>query len=162
IDVAGCWSVRGDTPGRACWGGEAPVTCARDIHTISTAGWPTESGEISVEFAAGESTVHRYIIDGRSGDYSAGSRLLVSHQGRLRLYRPDGSFVEGPEVTLGVQHVVLLRPEGERTKVFLDGAEVMDVSGPLSWAPTATLGTSYNSSETLNGYISSIRVRSFE
>src|SRR5690606_7936775 len=48
IDVIGCWLTKSDTPGRPCWGGEAPVTCAADRHTISTEGWPTESGEACI------------------------------------------------------------------------------------------------------------------
>src|SRR5690606_1042435 len=162
IYVVGCWLTYADTPGRACWGGEAPVTCANDLHTISTEGWPTESGEISVTFTVGASTLERYIIDGRSGDNGARSRLTVSNQGLLRFYRPDGSFVDGPEVTIGVKHVVRLLQEGGRTKVFLDGAEVMDVSGTLSWSTMATLGRAFNSALSLNGSISSLRVRSFE
>src|SRR5690606_11393156 len=94
---------------------------------------------------------------------TARSILMVSSQGLLRLYRPDGSgsFTGGPAVTPGVQHVVRLRPDGERTKVFLDGVKVMDVAFPLSWAPTATLGMRYTSpDEALNGSISSLRIRS--
>jgi len=163
VDVAGCWLTRTDTPGRPCWGGEAPVTCAADRHTISTEGWPTTEGEITISFTVGESTAHRYIIAGRASGDTARSILMVSNQGLLRLYRPDGSFATGPSVTLGVQHVVRLRPEGERTKVFLDGVEVMDVSGTLSWAPTATIGRHFTlPNESLNCSISSIRVRSFE
>src|SRR5690606_25187414 len=36
VDIMGCWLTRTSTPGRPCWGGEAPVTCAADRHTIST------------------------------------------------------------------------------------------------------------------------------
>src|SRR5690606_10515488 len=50
VDVKACWLTHTSTPGRACWGGEAPVTCADDQHTISTEGWPTESGEISLVY----------------------------------------------------------------------------------------------------------------
>src|SRR5690606_38991997 len=50
VDIMGCWLTQSDTPGRACWGGEAPVTCVADRHTISTEGWPTESGEISLVY----------------------------------------------------------------------------------------------------------------
>src|SRR5690606_41228436 len=44
------WCAHADSAGRAGWGGAAAARCEGDRHTVSTEGWPTESGEISLVY----------------------------------------------------------------------------------------------------------------
>src|SRR5690606_22191486 len=83
VIVAGCWLTKTNTPGRACWGGEAPVTCARDRHTISTEGWPTTSGSMRfVVTLLGDASDHRAVFDGGA---DATLRLAIVTSGNIRL-----------------------------------------------------------------------------
>src|SRR5690606_38581964 len=102
FDIAGCWLTRTSTPGRPCWGGAAPVTCAADRHTISTEGWPTEAGEIciSAEVEA-DATRTRWLIDGRGSGATVMSRLFLRDgTNALALLGPQGGF-EGGTVAAG-------------------------------------------------------------
>jgi len=164
VDVKACWLTHTSTPGRACWGGEAPVTCAADRHTISTEGWPTEAGEISVTFSPGPSDTHQYIIDGRApGDTTGKTLLLVERlQKRLRFDIVPGQAVTGPILEVGRWYVTKIVVRDGRTRVLLDGVEVINVEGTPQFALTATIGNRFEQDEPLNGSISSLRVRSFE
>src|SRR5690606_23600823 len=126
-----------------CWGGEAPVTCAADRHTISTEGWPTESGEIGLVFTLTNPPegIHRYIIDGRATGDAERSILLVHPDGRLRLDFVAGTgSVFGPTLDVGHSYQARLRVAGGQASILLDGVTVIAAEGVLSWAPVARIG----------------------
>lgn len=164
IDVAGCWSVRGDIPGRPCWGGEAPVTCAADRHTISTEGWPSGDGEISVVFTedvTADADAVRIILDSRPGG-TIGFSVRVTTEGDLGV-TSGGSFVRGPALTPGVPYHARFTRTGSTLTVYLNGVKVLERElPPWEWDTTATLGRHPTGSNIFNGSISSLRVRSFE
>src|SRR5690606_24460172 len=100
VIVAGCWLTRTSTPGRACWGGEAPVTCADDRHTIGTEGWPTESGEICITVALREIANWNTLIRNPVN----GLRLEVRSSGTLYLANitPTNLQISAPPPVEGV------------------------------------------------------------
>lgn len=166
IDLLGAWVTKSDTPGRPCWGGEAPVTCAADRHTISTEGWPTTEGEICISAEVGaDATIKRWLIDGRGPGETGNSRLVV-RQGTnvLALLGPQG-LVEGGTVTAG-QHRLCVHASGNTIRLSVDGVVVAqgDAVAPMAWFPMATIGSAYPTTggTEIDGSISSIRVRSFE
>lgn len=140
------------------------VTCAADRHTISTEGWPTEAGEISVTFFLGPSNNHQYIIDGRAaGDVQGKTLLLVERQNKkLRLDIVPGQAVTGPILEAGKWYSVKILVRDGRTRVLLDGVEVINVAGTPQFASTATIGNRFEQDESINGPIRSLRIRSYE
>lgn len=166
IDLLGAWLTKSDTPGRPCWGGEAPVTCAADRHTISTEGWPTEEGEICISAEVGaDATINRWLIDGRGPGATGNSRLVV-RQGTnvLALLGPQG-LVEGGTVTAG-QHRICVHASGNTIRLSVDGVVVAqgDAVAPMEWFPMATIGSAYPTTggTEIDGSIRSLTVRSFE
>lgn len=169
VDVAGCWLTKTSTPGRACWGGEAPVTCAADRHTISTDGWPTEAGEVEIVLHY-DQVIGRpeRIFDSRSsGDLEHFTLFISSFPGNpLTLSLNQTPIVQSSSLSWEVGKVYRFRVrrtlDGE-IELFRDGVRVAAASGPpLSWSPSAVLGSRYDGSQHLVGSISSLRVRSFE
>jgi len=167
IDVAGCWAVRGtDIPGRACWGGEAPVTCAADQHTISTEGWPTDNGSISVAFKFEEfSESFSIILDARTSSSSGFNIHYDRSNGRL-VHRQGSRLLLGPTVETGKPYFVELRRKGPKVEMLLNGVLVAsdDDWEPWSYSLIAVIGKHFLSSTGLHlkGSISSLRVRSTE
>src|SRR5690606_2497472 len=134
-----------------------------DRHTISTEGWPTESGEISVSFEVGalEGSA-RYIIDGRASGATTHSILLIESTGLLRLDLTAGTPNRGPMVPPG-NHQVRLRCGDGRTQVVLDGARVLDVAGTPTWHEAAYVGSRYAAPfDPPNGASRAFTVRSYE
>lgn len=168
IEVAGCWLTKSDTPGRPCWGGEAPVTCAADRHTISTEGWPTTHGSIEVEFRIDEAPQNfAIILDGRSSTPVGFNIHYDTGTGRLN-HRQDARIMAGPTIELGTWYRVRLEREGGDARMYVNGVLVASESDWPVWSypyqsGVAVLGK--HSSQTasyVNGPISSLRIRSFE
>lgn len=160
MDVAGCWLTKSATPGRPLWGGEAPVSSGPDNHTISTAGWPTTAGEISITFTVGASEKPRYIVDGRMSGATTNSLLMVDTAGRLRVDLVAGKVNLGPVLALDVAHHARLVMAGGRTHVFVNGGLVFDLPDTPTWGAAATVGQRWTNDEAINGSISRLSWRS--
>lgn len=166
ILVAGCWLTRTSTPGRPCWGGEAPVTCAADSHTISTEGWPTESGEISFAFQldeapSGTTSTYQYILDSRVAEESS-TFFAVRGDGRFFV---GGGVPSASPVTwvAGQTYAIRVRAEGGVVRVWRNGVLIHEAAGGFVWGgATARLGARFTNTQQLNGSISSLTVRSYE
>ena len=169
ILVAGCWLTRTSTPGRACWGGEAPVTCAADRHTISTEGWPTEAGEVSFIYTPGTiDDESKYFVSAMTYT-SVGWEVYVRFGSPLAfMSHASGSsqIVESDPLTWETRpyHIRVRWRTGE-VVFWRDGVEVgrgslnLVPAGPLP--STARIGRR-ESSGGLNGSIRSLTVRSYE
>lgn len=166
VDVRACWYGRSPTPGRACWGGEAPVTCAADRHTISTEGWPTTEGEISVTVTVGDTDSTPVIIDGRATSGDVGPMLYVTGAATNSIgWRSDSVTLTAPNVIERhkTHRIVAGRRDG-RLYLVVDGVRHEGPEAPpLDWQGVAILGRGrVTTFQGLNGSISSLRVRSFE
>src|SRR5690606_22185658 len=115
IEVAGCWLTKTSTPGRPCWGGEAPVTCAADRHTISTEGWPIEAGEISITWELAEacpSGTACFVFDGRlpGADTTSPLQIWIGSTGNVTISIYDAAFASiGRQPAPGVPTTVSAR-----------------------------------------------------
>ena len=165
IEVAGCWLTKTDTPGRPCWGGEAPVTCAADQHRISTEGWPTESGEICVSFVPGPLGELKWVLDGRSSTITGATRILLRNDtNRLEVLGAQGGLA-GPTLDEGQAYTACVKREAGQVSLILDGEVVASAASanPFLWAPEAGIGGStLVFTQRLNGSIRSLRIRSYE
>ena len=172
VDVKACWLTHTSAPGRPCWGGEAPVTCAADNHTISTEGWPTEAGEVELVFYYGGhfSTRPERLIDGRSsGDLEHYTLFISSFPGAPLTFSLNATpIVQSSSLSWEAGKVYRVRVrrtlDGE-IELFRDGVSVAAASGPpLSWSPRAVLGARYDffEGQRFNGSFSFLRIRSFE
>lgn len=161
VDAKAAWVVRGTTPGRACWGGEAPVTCAADRHTISTDGWPTEAGEICLTTTIGRASGTAVILDGRPGFVSQGPLLSMTPSGRID-WTSSGTTLQGPVVPKGVAHVICAGRRDGKLTLSVNGVSVPPIDGPaLAWEPMAVLGDSVGATpQHIDGTIGPIRIRS--
>lgn len=162
VDAKAAWTVRGDTPGRACWGGEAPVTCDADRHTISTEGWPTEEGEISISFVSGDpaATGRRTLF---AGNAQTSCRLWILPSGNLQIGNcpdwPSNLGTEDVQIRDGGRHTVTIRRRAGRVSIWLDGEQKIDSERPpLTWDPEVHLGTTGTTNH-LNGSISRLSWR---
>lgn len=171
VDVIGCWLTRTDTPGRACWGGEAPVTCAADRHTISTEGWPVVAGEVSVIYTPGAIDDETKYLVSASTFSLVGWEVYVRFGSALAfLSHADGSarIVESDPLTWEARpYHIRVRWRAGEIVFWRDGVEVGRTSlsqvpaGPLP--STASIGLRLSgASGWIDGAISSLRVRSFE
>jgi len=166
IEVAGCWLTKSDTPGRPCWGGEAPVTCAADQHTISTEGWPTEEGEVSATFTIQRTPgLFQHILNSRRGGSGNDEFVLeIRDLGSVTLRGWGGqqNSVETVSWESGRPYRVHVAwgPWGRRVK--LDGVTIMESSEPtvMGAGEVMRLGHSSTLTQHLNGTISSLRIRS--
>jgi len=175
IDIAGCWLTRTSTPGRACWGGEAPVTCAADRHTISTEGWPTESGEISLVYTpqgVGIGTaMHLVTTTSSSANQPSGFYLYrISETGSLVFGMRRGDTVHGQNTQVlawenGRSYHIRVRWSPERAEIWRDGVLLR------SWVPTvvpdshpdvAFIGINVFGGNPAQGSIRSLTIRSYE
>src|SRR5690606_17903463 len=137
IDILAAWLTKTSTPGRACWGGEAPVTCAADRHIVSTEGWPTEAGEVCVTVTLGEDAPSPAVILGRA---SSEGTALYYHIGRLWWATGSTTF-PGPPLQLGQSYAICAGRSGGRLYVRVNGTYHGGPEAPaLSWEPTAYLG----------------------
>lgn len=168
IDITGCWYTKTSTPGRACWGGEAPVTCADDQHTVSTDGWPTTHGSIEVVFRIDEApSQFAIILDSRSiGD--VGFNIHYERAtGRLN-HRQNDQIMEGPTITLGTWYRVRLEREGGDVRMYVNGVLVAAESDWPAWSYTYQSGAArlgrhaFINNHYTNGPIRSLTVRSYE
>lgn len=161
IDLLGAWLAKSNTPGRACWGGEAPVTCARDFHRMSAAGFPTTMGEISWVMSL------ERMPDGGSGlrgiVWADGApipnRISLMGDGGIRVYTGETAYTTGPlSWEPGRSYTFRLIMAEDGWKVVRDGELVGSTPplGSMDWRDTVRLG------DLLDGAISSLRVRSFE
>jgi len=162
LEIAGCWLTRTSTPGRACWGGEAPVTCGADRHIVSTEGWPTTAGEVSVVFRLDAIAGQVALIDGRST--TSGLTTVFVENRRLRVFMAGfNSGPIGPLLEAGKTYRLRLWADSGGMYMSLDGVQVLHRPGiPLSWSSAAHLGNSVLGIEQINGSIRSLIVRSYE
>ena len=170
IDLLATWLTHTDTPGRACWGGEAPVTCAADRHTISTEGWPTTEGEISMVVELNEPLSegrNAWLFDGRDAGDLMGVNPYIQPDGRLR-FRVAGTVYgsASPMLTWEVGRPYALRflRKGGQTYIYRDGALVYSVATPdWAWVPSAHLGMNFSfTGPDVAIAIRSLTVRSYE
>lgn len=174
VDVIGCWLTKTDTPGRACWGGEAPVTCAADRHTISTEGWPTESGEISLVYTPQSVDIgSTYLVNTTGGGENQPSGFYmyrITASGALVFGLRRGNTLHGqttPSLAWenGRSYHVRVRWSPERAEIWRDGVLLR------SWVPNvvpdshpdvAYIGMSVFGTLQAQGSIRSLTVRSYE
>lgn len=168
VDVIGCWLTRTSTPGRPCWGGEAPVTCAADRHTISTEGWPTEAGEVSVVFSLGQeqsASDYRYLIDGRGPGGVPNVSYVYIRNDRISVQTTEGTVPSGVLTwEVGRTYHVRVRVADGSVYLYRDGLQIGTGAGTfLPWSATALIGRGiWSVGEHINGSISSLRIRSSE
>ena len=175
VDVRACWYTHTDTAGRACWGGEAPVTCDGDRHTVSTEGWPTESGEISLVYTpqgVGIGTWMYLAATTAIGEARPSGFYLyrISASGALvfGLRRGDtisAQATQGLEWENGRSYHVRVRWSPERAEIWRDGVLLR------SWVPTvvpdsqpgtAVIGTHLSGTNPAQGSIRALTVRSYK
>src|SRR5690606_21522952 len=147
FDVAGCWVTKTDTPGRPCWGGEAPVTCAADRHTISTEGWPTEAGEISITWELAETCppgVSCFVFDGRlsGGDTTSPFHIWINSAGNVTISFYSVVFASiGQQPAPGVLTTVTARRRDGVLEIYRDGTLVTaKAADPFVWNSESNLG----------------------
>lgn len=148
VDAIGCWGVEGSTPGRPCWAedGTAPFACEADVHTISTEGFPTDEGSITLSVTWGEDEARqRGLIDG----------LTIETNGALK----QGSVTSSALAwTVGQTYRVEMRRDGGTVSLHRDGVQVASgASAAWTWGATATLGG--NGATALNGGIGMLRFK---
>lgn len=161
VDVIGCWLTRTDTPGRACWGGEAPVTCARDFHRLPATGFPATRGEfswvMSLERVPDGGEALRGIV-WADGD-AVPNRISLTGGGGIRIYTGETAYITEPlSWEPGRSYRLQLILTDDEWQVVRDGALVGSTPplGSMDWGATVRLG------DLLDGSISSLRVRSAE
>src|SRR5690606_14580875 len=161
VDAIAAWLTKTATPGRACWGGEAPVHCDAGLHTISTEGWPTTEGELSITYTNMQGT-----WSGESIFIADGSRFQIKAvtDGRIRV------FLNGVPTTLPgnpawrpldqVQHIRAVLSAGS-LEVFVNGVSVGSVeTGPNDYSGTARIGST--TTTWANGSIRFLRIRNYK
>lgn len=149
--------------------GAASATRAADVHVVSSAGWPTTSGEVSLVYTPNSATapsVANGLVDSRSG---AGTNGVL-------LYRETNNAVYfityGATQTCSAASAAQTWPAGTDTtlegrwtattcEVLKDGVSVATgvASGtPASHDSTANIGSSYLGASQANGWIRSLCV----
>lgn len=120
-------------------------TCKADVHTISTAGFPTTVGRVRAVFQTSAVLgVNQMVVDGRTA-LGAGVVIHVASTGVVRV-AADGTSLQGGTVTAGVDNVVeVVRAASGTGQLFLNGVQV--ATGPLSafaWKATGVVGSNLN------------------
>jgi len=173
VDVVGCWLYRYADSRRPCWGGNAPVQCGEDRHAISTDGWPTESGEISLVYtpqAVGVS-YNMWLVDSM-GFQNSGFDLYRNYASGALVFRlrrrGDGTSSQSTQSLVwekGRSYHIRVRWSPERAEIWRDGVLL------LSWVPTrvpdshsgtAYIGGGEGSLSRVHGSIRDLRIRSYE
>ena len=183
VDVVGCWLVRTlqtiDTTQRPCWGGNAtfnsPITCGEDRHTISTEGWPTESGEISLIYIPQDVvySTEMYLVATSyigAGNPSGFYLYRIRASGALGFGLRSGD-IRSEQTTqelvweIGRSYHIRVRWSPEQAEIWRDGVLLH------SWVPTivpdshpamAYIGRSPAGGGHVQGSIRDLRIRSYE
>lgn len=133
---------------------------AGDVHRISTSGWPTENGEVSIRFRFAEScpsgTTCYVASDGGGGTFrvwvaSATGQLTVDGIGAA------GTFALGAPPPVGVDETIAFRMSGGTMEVSRNGTVVLTraSTGFPAWSGALVLGAFKDTSlSQLNGFIS--------
>ncbi|HEY0839633.1 MAG TPA: hypothetical protein VGD74_05560 [Vulgatibacter sp.] len=154
--VKGCWHVTGSTPGRPCWFENGTAgTCAADVHTISTSGWPTTEGEICVSADIGPSGSSRVLLEGATNGTDGGTLLNVDSSNRFVVATRGGESITGSAVAAGPHRYCARRRNGT-TSITVDGVVVgSSVTFPaLKWRSDSRIGSAYSGGVALEGTIS--------
>lgn len=166
VIVAGCWLTKSDTPGRPVWGGEGPVTCAADRHTVSTEGWPIEAGEVSLVYTPGQvENAGRFLISAHTFGV-VGWEFYVRNDDTMSFFvHNDGTFIysSAPLTWEPRPYALRVRWGDGIVSFWRDGVLVGTRSmsrPPAGITPTASIGSRASSSGWMNGAISSLRIRS--
>lgn len=146
-----CQLTKTDTPMPRHDCGAAACTRAADVHTVSTAGWPTTEGEFSFVVTIQEplSTERNvWLLDGRDNGTSGGVNPYIQPDGRLR-FRVGGTVygAASPALTweVGRAYALRFRRGAGTTYIYRDGSLVYQVAtADWVWAPYAHLGMNYS------------------
>lgn len=152
-DFRNARSVKGTTPGRPCQGTNASgTTCAADVHTVSTSGWPTASGWIEMAFRPTEAmeggAEHGLLFDGTR------LQMKFTTTGQLRVFVNGTGMTLSTKPTVLAANVIRLSFKSGTTTVRFNGVEIGSMAGtPTTYGGTITLGNAGGTVD-LNGSIS--------
>src|SRR5690606_31796560 len=95
---------------------------------------------------------------------STGQYLAIRDNGTLQMYSASFQPLTSPplEWEAGARYSIRVRRTRDgRVSIWRDGSMLVEgTRPPFYWGSSITLGTEYNGSGPLNGYISSLRIRS--
>jgi len=156
ILVDQCQCEAAGTAGRRC----DAASCAADVHTISTAGWPTTVGSLTIKWRRSDECTGSsscFILDGRKTTLTNAFQLFFKTAVTINHDGVQSSL--GPPPAIGVEEVLTIsRTAAGEVVVTRDGTEVYRAARvPLVWSDTATLGARYQAAggiEPLNGSFS--------
>jgi len=163
VDTLACQNVAASTPGRPCWqaSGAAPFTCAADVHTVSTSGFPTATGEVSITYRLAEACPAGQlcmVFDGRSGSVTAAPTISIGTTGLIQLGGIGSTLLLGAAPAPGATETFRFARQDGMLFAFRDGALVAAVPrSDMAWAPTAHLGLRYTADQGINGSFTSLR-----
>lgn len=170
VDVVGCWLYRYADPKRPCWGGKAPVQCGEDRHAISTEGWPTERGEVSLVYTPQDlgSTYSMVLVATETGSGFRLNRNRSTGALEFQLRRGSTSSSQSTQSLVwekGRSYHVRVRWSPERAGIWRDGELLrswVPTVVPDRYSGTAYIGGGTGVSGAVHGSIRDLRISSYE
>lgn len=139
------------------------LTCAADVHTVPTTGWPTTIGEISLRYTANSSAApagFNILVDSRTTSTTQGVVLYRDTSNRLVFNVYAGAQVcttTSAALTWSSEKLIKARWTPTSCEILADGVSVANAvatGSPASHDSAANLGSNLNGagSENVNGW----------